>query len=128
VWSFNDKLTDADTKHWTGRPNTISSLVRIDGKPYRVAGAEPSDVPALSQTRVNVLPTRTIYTFAGAGVTLTLTFTTPLLPDDLDILTRPVTYVTWNAVSADGLPHDVSAMLAVGGDLAVNTPNESVVA
>jgi hypothetical protein len=128
VWSFNDKLTDADTKHWTGRPHTIRSLVRIDGKAYRIAGAEPSDVPALPQTRVTVLPTRTIYTFVGAGVTLTLTFTTPLLPDDLDVLARPVTYVTWQAAPADGVPHDVSVMLAVGGDLAVNTPGESVVA
>jgi len=79
VWSFNDALTDADTKHWTGRPHTLRSLVRIDGKPYRVAGAEPTNVPALPQTRVTVLPTRTIYTFAGAGITLTVTFTTPML-------------------------------------------------
>ncbi len=39
-------------------------------------------------------PTRTIYTFEGAGVALTLTFTTATLPEDLDILAPPVTYVT----------------------------------
>src|SRR5688572_18568823 len=97
VWSVTDRLTDADTVHWTGKPHTIISLVRIDGKPYRLAGARPAEVPALEQASVTVLPTRTVYTFAGAGVRLTLTFTTPMLPDDLDVLTRPLTYVTWHA-------------------------------
>ena len=128
VWSFNDRLTDADTHHWTGKTHTLLSLVRIDGKPYRIAGAQPAGVPALEQTAVAVLPTRTIYTFAGAGVKLTLTFATPMLPDDLDVLSRPLTYVTWEAQSTDGKPHEVSAMLAVGSDLTVNTPEQEVVA
>ena len=128
VWSFNDRLTDADTHHWTGKPMTLASLVRIDGKPYRLMGAQPKDVPAFEQTNLEVLPTRTIYTFAGAGVRVTLTFMTPMLPDDLDVLTRPVTYVTWSAVSTDGNAHQVSAMLAAGADLAVNTPDQEVVA
>jgi hypothetical protein len=52
VWSFNDRLTDADTQHWTGKPHTMLSLVRIDDKPFRLAGAQPKDVPALEQTKV----------------------------------------------------------------------------
>lgn len=128
VWAFDDALTDADTHHWTGKPHTLLSLVRIDGKAYRIAGAQPSGVPALEQKDLQVLPTRTIYTFAGAGVELKLTFTTPMLPDDLDVLSRPVTYVTWTAKSTDGKSHDVSAMLAVGADMCVNNVDQSVVA
>src|SRR5881227_3636721 len=70
VWSFNDRLTDADARHWTGKPHTLASLVRINGKTYRLAGAQPADVPTLEQTGLEVLPTRTIYTFAGDGVKL----------------------------------------------------------
>jgi hypothetical protein len=128
VWSFNDHLTDADTHHWTGKPQTLLSLVRIDGKSYRIAGAQPTGVPAMEQTNLVVLPTRTIYTFTGGGVTLTLTFMTPMLPDDLDVLSRPLVYVSWRAGATDGRPHQVSAMLAVGADLAVNTPDQAVVA
>src|SRR5262245_17777330 len=70
IWSPADKLTDADTVHWTGKPHRLTSLVRIDGKTFRVMGASPTNAPALEQKSLTVLPTRTIYTFAGANVEL----------------------------------------------------------
>ncbi len=128
VWSFNNRLNDADTHHWTGKPQTLLSLVRIDGKAYRLMGDQPGNVPAMEQTSLKVLPTRTIYTFAGGGVKLTLTFMTAMLPDDLDVLSRPVTYVTWQAAATDGKAHQAAVMLAAGGDLAVNTADQAVIA
>ena len=85
IWSPADKLTDADTMHWTRAPHRLASLVRIDGKPFRLMGKEPAEIPALPQTNLQVLPTRTIYSFAGEGIRLTLTFMQPALPDDLMI-------------------------------------------
>ena len=38
IWSPADKLTDADTVHWTGKPHRLTSQVLIDGKPFRVMG------------------------------------------------------------------------------------------
>ncbi len=102
VWSMADRLTDDATRHWTGTPQELSGLVRIDGKPYRIIGNEPEQVPAMEQRKVQVLPTRTIYQFEAAGVAITLTFMTPTLPADLDVMSRPVTYVTWTVQSKDG--------------------------
>lgn len=126
IWSQADKLTDTDTTHWTGKPHRLASLVRIDGKVFRLMGAEPVNVSALPQTGLVVLPTRTIYTFAGAGVRLTLTFMTADLPDDLDVLSRPVTYLTWTAQSTDKKKHKVSVYFDARSEIAVNTPDQAV--
>ena len=60
IWSPADKLTDADTVHWTGKPYRLTSLVRIDGKGFRLMGKEPANLSALPQTSLEVLPTRTL--------------------------------------------------------------------
>jgi len=126
LWSPGDKLTDVDTTHWTGKVRRLVSLARIDDKSFRLMGMEPADVPALGQTSLDVTPTRTIYTFAGAGVRLTLTFMTPDLPEDLDVLARPVTYLTWQAQATDQQKHEVSIYFDARGDVAVNQLDQPV--
>ena len=126
IWSPADKLTDADTVHWTGKPHRLTSLVRIDGKAFRLMGTSPTNVPALPQTGLEVTPTRTIYTFEGEGVRLTLTFMTPALPDDLEVLSRPVTYVTWTAQGTDGKNHEAGFYLDTSPEVVVNEPKQRV--
>jgi hypothetical protein len=125
IWSPADKLTDDDTIHWTGKPNRLAGLVRVDGKPFRVMGAEPRRIPALNQTKLTVLPTRTIYEFEGQGVQLKLTFMTADLPQDLDVLSRPVTYLTWEARAMDGNEHAVSCYFDNAAELVVNVPSQA---
>ena len=127
IWSRADRLTDVDTTHWTGKPHRLTSLVRVDDKTYRVMGAHPAEVPALKQTDVQVLPTRTIYTFADAGIALTLTFLTAALPEDIELLARPVTYLTWDVRATDGQSHRVALYFDASAELTVNTPDQPVV-
>jgi hypothetical protein len=127
VWSCADKLTDDCTRHWTRRKQALTGLIRIDGKAYRFLGDEPKDVPALPQTGVKVLPTRTVCDFELPELKLTLTFTTPALSDDLDVLSRPLTYLTWEARAGDGREHAVSVYFSASGELAVNEPDQKVV-
>ena len=70
-------LTDDRTRHWTRHDHPLVSLIRIDGKSYRLMGDEPKDVPAMKQVGLQVLPTRTIYDFDDGHVHVTLTFMTP---------------------------------------------------
>jgi hypothetical protein len=128
VWSMADHLTDDVTRHWTGTPQSLGGLVRIDGKPYRVIGNEPRRIPAMEQRKVQVLPTRTIYEFEAGGVGVTLTFMTPALPSDLDVMSRPGTYVTWTVQSNDGKEHSVSLYFDASSQLAVDTGAQEVVA
>jgi len=126
VWSEADRLTGDLTRHWTRQPHPLVSLIRIEGKAFRLMGNDPPGVPALPQTGVRVTPTRSIYDFEGAGVHVTLTFTTAALPDDLDALTRPLTYLIWDVRAVDGRRHSVSLYDSTSGLLAVNTPDQSV--
>jgi hypothetical protein len=128
VWSNADRLTDTHTSHWTRRRQSLLSLVRVDGRAWRIMGDEPKDVPAMTQKSVTVHPTRTIYEFAEGPVAVTLTFTTPVLPDDIDVLSRPVTYLSWEVRPADGASHDVSIYFSASGELAVNEPGQRVTA
>src|SRR5258706_5812773 len=83
----------------------------------------PARMPKI---RLEVLPTRTIYDFSSGGVQLTLTFFTPAMPGDLDVLSRPLTYIEWTASSADGNAHDVSLYFDASSELTVNTPDQPV--
>ena len=111
IWSTSDRLTDRPTSHWTGTPHPMSALVRVDGRAFRVMGHLPADVPALTQRSVTVLPLRTVYVFDGVGIELTLTFLSPMLPHDLELVSRPASYVTFQARATDGRAHDVGHLL-----------------
>jgi Domain of unknown function (DUF4965)/Domain of unknown function (DUF1793)/Domain of unknown function (DUF5127)/Domain of unknown function (DUF4964) len=124
VWSDADHLTDRNTTHWTGKRQPIYGIARIDGKPYRFMGDDPRDVPAMQQVSLKVTPTHTVYDFQAAGVKLTVTFFTPALPKDLDVLSRPVTYLNLTASSDTAL--DVSVLIDVDPVIAVNSPDQPV--
>jgi len=49
-----------------------------------------------------------------------------LLTNDLDILSRPVTYISWNISSTDGQPHDVQLYFDCGSEVSINTTEQSV--
>ncbi len=126
VWSFSDKLTDDWSRHWTGSTNAMTMMVRIDETAYRLAGISTTKVPALPQTNLQITPTRSIYTFEGAGVRVALDFLSPLLPHNLELVSRPVTYVTYKVEAIDGKTHKVQLYQDVTGEWVTNRPNEEV--
>ena len=98
IWSCNDALYASPTEHWSGRPCPIVAGVFIDNKFYSVSGFDIDGKlikRRIYQRSVEVTPTSSIYKFENEQVKLELTFTTPLLLDRLDILSRPVSYVAY---------------------------------
>jgi hypothetical protein len=126
IWSMSDRLTDSSTRHWTGTEQPLTGLVRIDGANFRFMGADPGEVPAIVQVSLKVAALHTIYVFEAAGIHLTVTFFTPSLPQDLDALSRPVTYLSWAVSSIDARPHKVSLLIDVSPRVAVDTQDEEV--
>ncbi|QNF30115.1 glutaminase family protein [Metabacillus elymi] len=134
VWSAEDHLYDDHTVHWTNKRNSMVGLIMVDGKPRRFMGkvemasdAEYKEPDILIQKSLKVDPLTSSYLFEGDGIELEVSFTTPLLLDDLDLLTRPASYVTFSVRSIDGKSHDVKIYFDVSGELCVNTPNQKIV-
>ena len=126
IWSEADRLTDVTTKHWTGRDHPLVSLIRVDGASYRIMGAKPAAVSPMTQTSLRTFPTRSIYEFEQAGVHVSLSFLQPLLPDDLDVFSWPLAYITWSVRSVDGAEHKVEIYDSTSSLLSVNNPEEPV--
>lgn len=59
------------------------------------------------QLSVDVQPMQTYYEFVCGPVNLNLTFTAPLFMDNLELMTRPVNYLSYEVASNDGKQHQV---------------------
>ena len=133
IWSFDDHLYDDAPRHWTGKRNAMTGVIRVDGTWLRFMGKlelnaedyymEPEVIP---QTEVEIRPTRTIYHFENQQVALTVEFMTPLLLSDLKLMSRPVSYVSYQVKSRDGKEHEVLVYLDITAEAAVNTSDQSV--
>jgi Domain of unknown function (DUF4965)/Domain of unknown function (DUF1793)/Domain of unknown function (DUF5127)/Domain of unknown function (DUF4964) len=86
------------------------------------------NIPATNQKAVAITATKTSYDFDTGGVNLHLVFTSPLLMNDLDLLSRPISYITCELVSADGKPHTAQVQITASGKLAVNFGTQPVTA
>jgi hypothetical protein len=90
-------------------------LVAVDGTVYNWMGAAPG--PALvDQLSLEYTSTKSIFTFSVAGkVTLTVTFLSPVYPDDLGRQSLQFSYISVKAKSADGASHSVQVYMDVSG-------------
>jgi hypothetical protein len=125
IWCNADQLNSDWSRHWTGATQGISVLARIGEKTWRIMGTSPEGVAA-EQLSLQVWPTRTIYTFRCGLVQIELTFCTPALCDDLDLLARPVTYLNIKASSSGAARQAVQICVDTTGQLAVDADGEPV--
>jgi len=127
IWITEENPTVTETVHWTLKPMPIRSMVRIDGKIYRLIGKAPGFVPPAKSIKSTVLPTQTIFSFLQDGVEINLTFLSPVLVEDIDLVSRPLTYVTWDFVSKDNNNHSVEIYFDISGLATVDTKSQPVV-
>ena len=128
VWSPANRLTDVNTEHWTASPLKIYGVATIDGADYRIIGnPEGNTMPPMTQVKADVSAFTTTYIFEEAGVRLTLRFTSPLLPDDLYLLSRPVSFLEITQKDLDGRSHRVSVRISASEELCMNLRGDGAV-
>ena len=125
LWSMSDKLNESTVNHWTGKPNTLIGTVTVDGTEKLFMGK--SDREKIEQISVDVDAFTTTYQFSDGKILLTVRFTTPLLPDDLRTMTRPVSYMAVSYQSVDGESHDVSVTVLASEELVMNKKGDDTV-
>lgn len=79
------------------------------------------------QTSCEVLPMNTLYSFTCGPVNLNLKFTAPAFLDNLDLLSRPVNYITYNVESTDGKKHDIKFYFEAGREWAIDNITQNSV-
>lgn len=86
------------------------------------------ELEVADQKNVTINATQTSYSFTCGKVNLDVTFTSPLLLSDLNLLSRPVSYITYKVMANDGKTHSVKVFFSASTDLAVNQSTQPVTA
>lgn len=133
VWSMSDTLYGDQTRHWTGSQHSMTGIITVDGVQklfmgklrhnpyYNSCGPSP-----IEQTGLQVTPLKTKYTFSDGQIELEICFITPLILTDLELMSKPVSYISYNIKSLDSKTHDCSVYIDFSSLMAVNKPDEEV--
>ena len=125
VWSFTDELYASSTCLWTGHTNKIVGVLTVDAQQFCfMSGVQ--GMPTMRQVAVDIDALSTRYLFTTDEVELAVTFTTPVVPYDLYLLTRPVSYMQVNYRSLDGRAHACQVEVWVSSELCVGDGEAAV--
>ena len=133
IWSFTDNLNESTTKHWTGSNQSMVGLIKVDNQVYKFLGKQESasendKVIQANQLSVNMSATQTTYQFNCGAVSLSVAFTSPLIITDINILSRPVSYISMKTKSKDGNKHVVQIYVGTSSAIASNKGTEPMIA
>ncbi|MHA4895249.1 glutaminase family protein [Pedobacter sp. PWIIR3] len=114
--------------------NVLAIYAKNTGGPSYLDGGLVEEPDQSDEVKVNEAvqkslvfnATQTIYTFKAGKVDLKVTFTSPLLMNNLDLLARPVSYISSVVKSNDGATHDVKLYFGASTNIATHTPFQEV--
>ena len=86
----------------------------------------PTALSEAKQIDLNVTATATSYRFETGPVELTVDFLSPLIASDLDLVSRPLTYVQFKTKSLDGKAHHTEISFDVSKDISKHQADQAV--
>ncbi|KDR83620.1 hypothetical protein GALMADRAFT_85982 [Galerina marginata CBS 339.88] len=103
-------LNDVWPTFWTGQIVGWAGFVKVDGKPFSFLGAP--NVPGATfakavQKGSTFTSTQSIFVLSAGPVDVTVTFLSPVEPNDLGKQSIPFAYMAVSMAPTDGAPHSV---------------------
>ena len=94
IWSNSNKLNENDTIFWNGLIKKTYGLINVNGVSYSFLGKLDKCIE-LKQNKVSLGLFTTDYEFECDKFVLNVSFISPTLLTDLDLMSRPVCYVSY---------------------------------
>ena len=121
------KLTDGEKALLKAGDNIIAAHCHnttggayLDFGLYENVLSNPPKTELAKQNSVDVMATSSYYNFTCGPVDLDLVFTAPMLIDDLDLISTPINFISYQVKSNDGKKHDVQFYIGTSPQLTVN--------
>ena len=114
IWSNTDELYESYPKHWCGAQQSLKGVITVDGEQYVFLG-EKQDLQPIKQQYINLTATATEYVFENDAVCLKCRFTSPLLLEDIVLVSRPCTYVDFEVERKEA--QNVTIDFTIGADV-----------
>ena len=124
VWSRDENINFNFTEHWTNKSNSIIGTVLIDEKEYLFLGYD-RDILKLDQKSLDIDAFSTTVQMENDVISLNLKFTSSVLINDLELLTRPVSYLAVDYKLKDGKNHNVKIDIRVSDELCLNEAGQN---
>ncbi len=125
------KLNDAARKAIRKGKNILAMrCINPSGNAWLDVGLAKQSIPVgitnAMQQSVTVTATATQYSFVCGPVELQLDFVSPLLANDLDLLSRPLSFVNFRTKSLDGKSHPASIQFSVSKQTTQHSRGQAV--
>lgn len=122
LWCDREIVNEGNLRAWFGGEKHVYGFLKTAGKTYSIFGNAADfaacGVEKAEQLSLAVTAFTTDYAFRAGNVTLKLRFVSPLLPDDVSLLSLPVCYLEYEISGGDA-----EFSLFCNRDLACNACN-----
>ena len=121
IWSTSDNLNETDTIFWTGETKRTYGVLIVDDKIYSFLG-NVEYVEKLKQTDIKVGLFNTDYIFEQDDFEFSISFISPLVLNDLRLMSRPVSYLKYKFNSKK--KNNVKVVISLDEDYCYNKKSE----
>lgn len=128
TWQASNTAPGTWSTFWNGNIKALTGIARIDDTPYVFFGAPANigSVQPMTQQQLEITATQSRYVFQAGGVTLYLTFLSPVEATDIQRLSMPFAYIMAQAHSHDGRIHTVNLYFDISGEWAHGTSSTPI--